>query len=421
MYFDYIDKNKKRLVSLTKELVSIPTVNPPGMNYEEMVNVLEHHCLALGLRTRKIVVPRKELKRYNVKTGSKRINLIALWDTGSDKTLHINSHYDVVPTGSGWKTDPFKPVVRNKRIYGRGTEDMKANIASVLMAIEAIRSQKLKPHCNVELSFTPDEESGGRTGFGYLVKKGIVSPDYAISEGYNKNYISYGNKGLVWFKVVIKGKACHSSEPHKGVNAFLKMTDVVNALVELNKKISKRKTRYKVKEPRNRLSTMVLGGEISGGAKANIVPDYCTFMIDRRFLPEENLADVKGEIIGAIDKLKARDKDLIVDISVMGEEDSVVSDESNFLFKSFKKSVKRVLDINAKCALMAGATDIRFLIRKGIPCLGYTVDGGYTAHSDNEFVYVKSLVDTTKIFADIIYNLKQPSGTRPKAKGSVCL
>jgi succinyl-diaminopimelate desuccinylase len=404
MIFEYIDKNKNRLLGLLGDLVAIPTINPPGMNYGKIVSFIEDYCRSLGLKTKKIHVPAKELKRHGI-TGSQRINLLAAWDVRAKKTLHINGHYDVVPASPCWRTDPFKAVAKGNRIYGRGTEDMKANIAATLFAIEALKKNNALPGCNIELSFTPDEETGGRTGFGYLVEKGMVKADYAISEGYSRDFIAYGNKGLVWFKIDIKGRACHSSEPHKGINAFEKMVEVVNALMQLNKKISSRKTLYKVKSPQNRASTMVLGGEILGGIKANIVPDSCTFMIDRRFLPEENLDDVKREIIDTIGKLKKKDRDLDVEISVMSEEDSVVSDESSVLFEKFKKSAQRVLGMPVKCALMAGATDIRFLIRKGIPCLGYSVDGDNTAHSDNEFVYAKSVMDTAKIFADIIKNL----------------
>ena len=406
MIFDYIEKKKNKLIALTKELVAVQTVNPPGLNYEKIVNILEDYCKALGFKTRRIITPQSELKRYGVKGGSKRINLIANWDIGAKNKLHINGHYDVVPAMSTWRTDPFKCVVKNNRIYGRGTEDMKANIAATLMAIEALKKNNVKPKCNIELSFTPDEETGGRTGFGYLVKKGIVKPDYAISEGYNNGLVSYGNKGLVWFKIDVEGKACHSSEPHKGINAFEKMVSIANELIKLNKDISKRKTRHMVKYAENRSSTMVLGGEITGGIKVNIVPDNCSFTIDRRFLPEENLETVKKEITDTIKKLQNKDSDLKVKVSVMGQEDSVVSDGLSELFKKFRESVKRVLGVPAKCALMSGATDVRFLIRKGIPCLGYSVDGAHTAHSDNEFVYIKSLVDTSKIFADIMMSLE---------------
>ncbi len=394
------------VVKLASELISIRTVNPPGENYEKIVSLLEERCKRLGMKTKRVLTPKSELKKHGVLSDAPRINLIADWDRKTEKTLHINGHYDVVPVTSNWKTDPFKPVVKRGRLYGRGAEDMKGNIAAALIAIKTLKENKLNPGCNIQLSFTPDEETGGRTGFGYIVEKGLIKADYAISEGYRNDYISYGNKGLIWFKIDIKGRASHSSEPHLGINAFEKMVYVASALLELNKKISKRKTRYKVKEPANRISTMVLGGELEGGAKTNVVPDSCSFTIDRRFLPEENVEQVKKEVISVIDKLNKKDPALKAKVTVLAEEDSVASDESSKLFTVFKKSVRKVLNKQPKCALLSGATDIRFIIRKGIPCVGYTVDGASSNHCDNEFVYIKSLVNTTKILADVIYNLR---------------
>ncbi len=402
----FIDKNKNKLIKLTMQLISIPTDNPPGKNYDKITDFIEKYCKRLALDTKRIITPKSELKKYKINAGSERINLIARWDVDAQRTLHINSHYDVVPATSSWKTDPFKPVLKRGKLYGRGAEDMKANIAAVLIAIEALGACGIKPKCNIELSFTPDEETGGRTGFGYLVRKNIIKPDYAISEGYCNDYISCGNKGIAWFNIEIKGRSCHGSEPYKGINAFEKMIFVANEFLLLKKSIEKRKTCFSTKSQKNRFSTMMMGGEVWGGQKTNIVPDRMCFTIDRRFLPEENIEDVKKEISNLIRKLKKKDKYLDIEAHLMSEEDSVVSDEKSILFKEFKKSAKNILGKKPKCALLSGATDIRFLIRKGIPCLGYSADGAGSAHSDNEFVYIKSLINTTKIFADIISNLK---------------
>ncbi len=404
--FQLIDKSRHKLIWLTTRLISIPTINPPGDNYEKIVLLLEKYCKRLALDTRRVITPKSELKKYNINTGSERISLIANWDLRAKKTLHINGHYDVVPTTSSWKTDPFRPVLKQGKLYGRGTEDMKANIAVTLIAIEALKANSIKPKCNIELSFTPDEETGGRTGFGYLVKKNIIRPDYAISEGHCNDYISYGNKGIAWFQIEVKGRSCHGSEPYKGVNAFEKMLYVANAFLSLKKRIHKRKTLFYTKSEKNRFSTIMMGGEVWGGHKTNIVPDRTCFTIDRRFLPEENIKGVKKEISDLIKEIKKKDKDLDIAVHLISEEDSVVSDENNNLFKQFKTSVRSVLKKTPKCALLSGATDIRFLIRKGIPSLGYSVDGGGSAHSDNEFIYTKSLINTTKIFADVIGNLR---------------
>ncbi|NQT95929.1 MAG: M20 family metallopeptidase [Candidatus Omnitrophica bacterium] len=401
----YIEANKNRLVGLLKEFVSIATVNPPGDNYVRMVSVLEKHCRRIGLKTKRVIVPKHELKKYGVSQGEERVNLIARWDTGAKKTLHINGHYDVVPATSNWLTDPFKPLIKNNRVYGRGTEDMKANIASYLMAIEALKAKEIVPKCNIELSFTPDEETGGKTGFAYLVNKGKVKCDYAIGEGYHGNFTSYGNKGIIWFKIEVLGKSCHSSEPHKGINAFEKMILIASELVKLKGKISKRKTLYSTKKSIDRHPTMVMGGELYGGNKTNIVPDKAVFSVDRRVLPEENMADAKKEILSVINRLKKKDKDLRVKVHIDSSERPAVCGRKNALVDLFSKSIKKVIGKRGKSALLAGATDMRFLIRKGVPSIGYSVDGGNTCHCDNEYIKIKSLVDTTKVFADVIANI----------------
>ncbi|MBM3253496.1 MAG: hypothetical protein FJZ16_04515, partial [Candidatus Omnitrophica bacterium] len=100
--FRFIDANKKYVIELTKRLVSIPTVNPPGENYERIVDLLEKTCEEIGLKTKRIRVPDNKLKKYGISKGSKRISLVARWDVGSKKTLHINGHYDVVPSTENW-------------------------------------------------------------------------------------------------------------------------------------------------------------------------------------------------------------------------------------------------------------------------------------------------------------------------------
>ena len=404
--FKYIDSRKKELVGFVKEMVSIPTVNPPGENYDRILKLLENRCKRIGLKTRRITVPESVLKKYKISSNQKRICLLADWNVGSKRTVHISGHYDVVPCSSGWHTNPFRPVIKNGRIYGRGTEDMKGNIACYLTAASALKKCSLKPKCNLQFSFTPDEEIGGETGFGYLVNNKIIRADYGISEGYSGNYLSYGNKGVIWFKIEVKGKSAHASKPYKGINSFERMNRVVQELMKLNKVISKRKTAYITRDKKDRFSTVVLGGQSWGGEKANIVPGASGFTIDRRFLPEESIKKVKSEIYGCINKIKKRMKDLKVKADVLIEQNCAVCNFKNRLSKSFTEAIDSVLGKDAKFAIMAGATDMRFLMQEGIPCVGYSAEGGGRCHADDEYISIKSLINTTKILADVFINLK---------------
>lgn len=400
--FDYLKNNKKYVIRLLSRLIEIPTVNPPGENYEEMVCFLEKECKKLGLSARKYVTPKNVLDKFGVKGGSRRISLVADLNVGANKTFHINSHYDVVPVTDKWKTDPFKAVIKGNKVYGRGSEDMKANIAGVLFALKALRCCGIKPKINLQLSFTPDEEIGGRTGLGYLVEKGFVKADYAMSEGYSGNYISMGNKGVLWAEVEVIGKSAHGSMPHKGVNSFERMNAVVNELEKLKSKILKRKTRYNMRDAISKKPSFVMGGFLEGGVNVNVVPGMTKFSIDRRLIPEENIEIAKKEIEDVIKKFNAGYKDSKVNVKFVSQGSPAISRKDNAFFKIVADSIESITGKKANFSVMPGATDMRYFMWKGIPSLGYSAGGGEKWHSDNEFVCIDSLVDTAKVFALIM-------------------
>ncbi|MBU1913099.1 MAG: ArgE/DapE family deacylase [Candidatus Omnitrophica bacterium] len=402
---DYFKKNKRYAINLVSKLIEIPTVNPPGKNYEEMVCFLEKECRKLRLSTKKYVTPKNVLNKFGVRYGSKRVSLVADLDTGAEKTFHINSHYDVVPATDKWKTDPFVAVIKGAKIYGRGSEDMKGNIASVLFAIRALKKCGIKPKINIQLSFTPDEEIGGRTGLGYLVGMGFVKADYAMSEGCSGNYVSMGNKGVLWAEVEILGKSAHGSMPHKGVNSFERMNMLVNEFGKLKKKISKRKTRHSMRDAVSKSATFVMGGFLEGGVKINVVPGAVKFSIDRRLIPEESIGAAKKEIEAVIKKFDAGYKDSKVNIRFISQEGPAISGKDDVFFKVVSDAVKITTGKYANFSVMPGATDMRYFMWKGIPTLGYSASGGGKWHSDDEFVCISSLVKTANVYALVMKDL----------------
>jgi succinyl-diaminopimelate desuccinylase len=401
----YLEKNKKYVIRLLSQLIEIPTVNPPGENYEEMTDFLELECKKLGLDARKYITPKSILDKYKVDGGSKRISLVADLDAGCRKVFHINSHYDVVPATDKWNTNPFKAIVKGNRIYGRGSEDMKGTIASVLFALKALQDCGIKPKINIQLSFTPDEEIGGRTGLGYLVSRNLVRADYAMSEGYSGNYVSIGNKGVLWAEIEVIGKSAHGSMPYRGINSFERMNMLVNKLEKLKNKISKRKTRHNMQDPLSKSPSFVMGGFLEGGVKVNVVPGITKFSIDRRLIPEENIDAARKEIVDVIRKFNNRYKDSKVTIRFISMERPSISRKDDTFFKIAADSVKMATGKKTNFSVMPGATDIRYFMWEGIPSLGYSASGGEKWHSDNEFVYINSLVNTARVFGLIMENL----------------
>ena len=401
----YLDSEKDNLIEFTKELIRIPTVNPPGDNYEKIVGILEDKCRELNIDTKRHVTPKARLKSLGIEDGSERVSLVADWDTGSKKTFHMNGHYDVVPATSNWTFDPFKPVLQDGKLYGRGSEDMKGDIAAMIFSIKALKECNINPPVNIQISFTPDEEIGGESGLGYLVEKGLVKGDYALGEGHSKNFVSHGNKGVLWLEVTIIGKSSHASRPDKGINSFEKMLKVANGLEKLKLRIEKRWTKYDTRYLKDKSPTLVLGGVIRGGNKINIVPDRATFSIDRRLIPEESIESARKEILEVMRRIEKEDKDIRLRIKEFASCEPVVVDKGKKLCKVALESVKRIRRKPAKLAIMAGMTDLRFFAEKGIESIGYSAYGGECWHGDDEFVYVDSLVETARIYAQIVMSL----------------
>ncbi|MFH1753919.1 MAG: M20 family metallopeptidase [Candidatus Omnitrophota bacterium] len=401
----FIEDKRPYIIDLTKRLVEIPTVNPPGENYEKLVGVLEKELKRIGLPTKRIETPARVLKRHGVAAGSRRINLIADWKTGSRKTLHINGHYDVVPVSGRWRRDPFKPVVKGDRLYGRGSEDMKGTIAAMILSVYALKSLKRLPRVNVQLSFTPDEEIGGKTGFGWLAKENKIKADFGLTEGCTTRFVSCGNKGILWARVTCLGKTAHGSMPHKGANSFDAMLDIATELKRLNKKLSKRKTAFDSMSERDRFSTMVLGGELEGGNKVNIVSAKTSFSIDRRLIPEETIESAKEEIMKAIEKGAQKSKGCKFKLEILTQDGPVFVDPKERICKAIGKAIKDVFKRDAGFLLLTGGTDVRYLIKKGIPSVGYSARGGESWHSENEFVRVSGIIKAAKVYALTILGL----------------
>jgi succinyl-diaminopimelate desuccinylase len=384
-----IGEYEGEMVSFTKELVSIPTINPPGSDYDKVVRLLESRLKMFGLETKIITCGSYPKKRRS---------LIARWNNGKERTLHLNAHYDVVPVTSGWTRDPFRPVTEDGKLFGRGVGDMKAGITMIVYAVKSIMDCGLVPECNIEMSFTPDEEIGGEAGVGYLVKNNLIKADCAIvTEPTRKNTVYFAHKGALWLGVRIKGRPSHSSRPYMGDNAFVKMAKLVTVLENDAKLLSGKKTRLDCLNEEDSHPSMVLGGIFSGGSKINTVPDIAEFTIDRRILPEESIAEVKTGL-----EKRIRELSHDVEISVMNVAEPAVSNRQSRIATCLAKSIKELTGEDAKLVMGNGFMDMRFFVnRRGIPCVAFGIESK-NSHGDDEHIKIKDMVECTKILGKAI-------------------
>lgn len=399
----FIDDSTPRLCAFLEDLIRLNTSNPPGRNYLECVRFLEKKLQALGMETSIHQVPDhvlqptvpncREFPRYSV---------FGRWDVGAKKTVHFNAHYDVVPAGEGWTSPPFDPEIRDGWFYGRGANDMKGSIASLLYAIEAIQHCNARPKVNIEVAFVPDEESNSLNGTGYIVDQNLVNADYAVvCEGGWENVIGCGHNGVLWMEVTVKGKAAHASRPHLGINAFEKAAAL--CLEFEHYKAKQRQYVFRAPGGKELTPPLTLGGEIWTGAdnKINTIPSQVSFTVDRRILPNECEEQVESDLRHFLRECAAKIPDLTIEVHKISSRKASLVQEDNPLAQGFLQAV-RTQRSEAGFGMTSGFTDMSFYANEaGLPCIGYGVAGKNT-HGIDECVSTEDLVTTAKIYADFL-------------------
>ncbi len=393
----YLDTHPTDLVALLQKLVRIATVNPPGDHYGAITALLRDELAAAGLAARRLTVPSGGSRRYP------RYNVLGFLDAGAAKTLHFNAHYDVVPAGLGWRHgSPFNPVLEHGWVYGRGTADMKGSIASLLLALRALRAAGVRPRCNLEVSFTADEETDSRLGAEWLVRRAPLRADYVVvMEGGEGRTIGCGHNGVVWLEVAVHGRAAHGSTPEHGINALEKMSSLVLALQSYQALLARRTFRTPsgtVMHP-----TINVGGVFAAapGGKINTVPAGASFSIDRRVLANETVAGAERELRAFLAAAARRIPRCRITVEKVSESRPCFRSPTHAFFAALAASVRRVRRGRPVPYVSSGFNDMHFFAHHlGVPVLGYG-PGGREFHAVDERAHLRTLVDCAKIYVDL--------------------
>ena len=395
------------MVAFLRELTAIPTVNPPGENYAVCAEWMGSRLREFGYEVSYV----KAEGRPEHTAQYPRVNVIgALRDTPARPLLHFNGHFDVVPVGGGWTVDPFAGTQRDGKIFGRGTADQKAGIAASIFAIEAIRRAGVRLHGTVEQSGTVDEESGGFAGMAWLAEHGYVSRDRTdfviLTEPLNVDRVCLGHRGVYWFEVATLGRMAHGSMPFLGVSAIDKMGDFLAAIErDLKPALGRAITAMPVEPPEARRASInvnsISGGQPGGGFQTPCVADRCEAIFDRRFLMEESVEDVRGEIRGILDKLAAADADFRYQIKDLLTVLPAQTDPASKLVTTMAGAVRDVLGKEPPLIASPGTYDQKHVMRLGLveQCIAYGPGMLHLSHQPDEYCRVDHLVDGCKAMA----------------------
>jgi acetylornithine deacetylase/succinyl-diaminopimelate desuccinylase-like protein len=410
------------VVHLLSNLIKIDTTNPPGGETraaEFLKDILEKEGIACEI----------------VEMEKGRGNLIASLGEGKKRLLYM-SHLDVVPAiAERWTYPPFSGLIKDGYVWGRGALDCKD-----LVACEAATLMLLKREgaaLSGKLIFAPvaDEEKGGVYGAQYLVRDhwDKIKADFSLNEGTGEPFsykgkvayfIQTGEKGIAWTKLRTKGLSSHGSIPSLGVNAVVKMADVVRRLVEyrpevmISPEVSKllklmfklmgrevsptkgtldvlldelSKTNRTFSEQLRAITRMTVSPNvISGGTKTNIIPDECRCEVDIRVLGGQTKEYVISELKNSLGDAEIE--------SMEFSEPSFSSSESEF-YNLLAKTLREIVgNVEVAPYILTGGTDSRFLRRIGIQAYGFSplslefpVELINTVHGVDERIDTKSL------------------------------
>ncbi|MBI4999964.1 MAG: M20 family metallo-hydrolase [Euryarchaeota archaeon] len=397
----WIEGREGEIVDVLSRLCQVPAIGPEsgGDGEGKKAHLLREILKGYGFRDIKDY-PRKDSR---IPDGV-RPNIVTTLN-GSDPSLGsvwIISHIDVVPPGETrlWKTDPYKPEVRNGKLYGRGVEDNGQAIAASMFAAASLIAMERKHRRDVKLAFVSEEETGSKYGIRHLIAEGhfkpddlIIVPDAGSPDG---SQIEVVEKSHLQVKVKVTGRQCHASRPHKGVNAYRVaasfVTEVVNALY------SKYPDRDELFIPP--YSTFEPTKKEANVPNINTIPGEDVSYMDFRILPTTPPEDVL-ETVKKFADMHSHESNARIDITDHNTSRAPpATPVDSPVVKALMRSIKEVSGVTPIPIGIGGGTCAAFFRKAGLPAIVWSTSDE-TAHEPNEYVHVKNLVSDAKVYAHL--------------------
>lgn len=372
-------------IDLLRRLVQIPSPNPPG-DTRAMADFVADELCASGCRVRQLAPSAKP----------EALNTIATLGEGEPRIM-LHAHIDTVPIAAdearNWHVDPYAAVVKNGALFGKGSIDDKAPLASMMLTMRHMSGRDLRG--SLVLVAAAEEEVGGQLGTKWLADEGhLPACDFIIVGEQTANRVATAHKGVLRATVQVRGKSVHATNPDRGSNAIVAMGKIIGALDGYHRELSARS------HPMVGCPTCNIG-VINGGSTANAVPDSCAIQLDRRMIPREDPAQVRAELQTVLDSV-----DIAPASASLG--DFVYSSwfESRLqtkLGQLFLDCVSRELGANPGPIGYLPGSDAKHLMNLALGDMIIFGPGSYeAAHAANEHVLLDEYAATTAILCDFV-------------------
>lgn len=406
-----IENLRNDMVETLVELIKIPAISPNygyEGEYDKAQKLLE------------IIKdwPFDKVEVYNApderaKNGV-RPNILAYYygENGEESPrLWILTHLDVVPPGdpSKWTvTEPFKPVVKEGKVYGRGSEDNGQSLVASLYAVRAMMNLGIRPKRTIVLAFVSDEETGSKYGIEWLMKEHpelfkendlVLVPDGGNEDG---TFIEVAEKSILWFRVKVRGKQVHASMPDKGLNAHRVALDYAYHLDKLlHEKYSEKDELFD--PPESTFEPTMVNGPADS---PNIAPGEHEIVFDCRILPKYSLDEILSDAEKLAEEVKVKyskeiDGEVLPEIKVeviQRLDAPEPTDPNSEIVKLLQTALKELRRKDAKVGGIGGGTFAAYFRKLGIPAVVWaTLDE--MAHQPNEYAKIDNMVEDAKVMA----------------------
>ncbi len=405
---DTVDSMSEKIIEFLRELIRFRSVTGEEGKIQEFiarkaratglhVDVFEPEWEALKRHPAYIPVPRDYRGRPNV--------VATLKGRGGGRSLLLNGHVDVIPAAAqdAWQHGPWSADLVDGRVYGRGASDMKAGLAAMTMAVEAIVRSGVELAGDVILEYVVDEELSGHGTLacvmrGYRAESGICCETSSMK-------VQPGSIGRIWFEIEVMGKAAGIQRRWEGINAIEKGYLVVKAVSEFEKRRISRLSHPLYPNIRGAIPCMVGGFEAGGYHSA--FPDRALLKGSMATVPGEDSQAVKQEFVSFVQEFVASDPWLAehpprIDFKGYFAEASEIPVDSPIVH-ALAQQVQEVTGRAAEITGREGAADIRFLNQPGqTPTVIFGPGKTEQMHANNEWVLADDVILATKVLAATI-------------------
>ena len=369
-------------LKLAKDLIRKPSITPKDAG---AINLLAKNLRSIGFNCK--IINFKNIKNLYAKLGK------------SSPNFCYAGHTDVVPPGEvkNWTTNPFKPIVRNNKLIGRGANDMKASIACFVAAVSRFKNENKNFKGSISLLITGDEEgiavNGTKRLIKYLKRKREKINFCIVGEPTNPNklgeMIKIGRRGSLTGRLTVIGSQGHVAYPHRANNPS-------NTLIKILKKIKDLKLDKGTKnfQPSNLEVTKI---NIDNHAD-NVIPGSAEAVFNIRFNDKHTSSSLKNKLNKIFKSVTKSNKSRFkITYEVSGEAFLTKPNKTTYMVQNI---VKKVTGLKPKLSTSGGTSDARF-IKNIAPCLEFGLVGK-TMHKIDESVSVSDLKKLTKIYKNIL-------------------